>query len=76
MEAMRDGELAVLFRNNHFHTIHKRKIVAMYGNLILCGSLSIQWTAVHYFSMVTLRLALSLLAMSAIRKQLVLLKRS
>ncbi|VDM66556.1 unnamed protein product [Strongylus vulgaris] len=25
MEAMRDGELAVLFRNNHFHTIHKRK---------------------------------------------------
>ncbi|VDL64864.1 unnamed protein product, partial [Nippostrongylus brasiliensis] len=26
MEAMRDGELAVLFRNNHFHTIHKRKV--------------------------------------------------
>nr|CDJ97151.1 Protein of unknown function DUF544 domain containing protein [Haemonchus contortus] len=25
MEAMQDGELAVLFRNNHFHTIHKRK---------------------------------------------------
>ncbi|KAL6739348.1 hypothetical protein Aduo_012817 [Ancylostoma duodenale] len=25
MEGMRDGELAVLFRNNHFHTIHKRK---------------------------------------------------
>ncbi|CAJ0602352.1 unnamed protein product [Cylicocyclus nassatus] len=25
MEAMRDGELAVLFRNNHFHTIHKRR---------------------------------------------------
>ncbi|KAK6049779.1 hypothetical protein COOONC_12716, partial [Cooperia oncophora] len=25
MEAMQDGELAVLFRNNHFHTIHRRK---------------------------------------------------
>ncbi|ETN75071.1 hypothetical protein NECAME_12506 [Necator americanus] len=25
MEGMSDGELAVLFRNNHFHTIHKRK---------------------------------------------------
>lgn len=25
MEAMKDGELAVLFRNNHFHTILRRK---------------------------------------------------